>query len=364
MSLPRNSEAEVAAEMLLTRGNQLEQERTPAATAEAVNCYARAYSLLLELVPEKRSPALARQLGLARMNHANALARTAQSEAVRAALASYTEALKWFAEIPAPVSPADTNMIGAAYMNRGLTAHRLGEPAAIEAALGDFHRALELLQSLPLDDNPWFRINRAAAGMNLANALLSRSSSLQDFLNARSLAQMSIVIVASLETSRLDAAEIGLKSRRAFCDATGQILPRAGALGFSERALATEATDVVEAGLAVARHWRAQGQYNPEVTTRLFHFGAQVYRRHQPHFLAEYIEENLSLAPDLAQPVNGQATLWHQIALDVIVAAQSDLRQSGYYIAGEPDSERRLATAQELQALERSLRAAGDVTSA
>ena len=58
-----------------------------------------------------------------------------------------------------------------------------------------------------------------------------------------------------------------------------------------------EATDLADEGLALVRPWESVG------TTRfralaydLFRFGARVYALYQPHFLDEFIDENMDPA--------------------------------------------------------------------
>ncbi len=53
-------------------------------------------------------------------------------------------------------------------------------------------------------------------------------------------------------------------------------------------------SDLVDDALALIRHWAARGEHSFQpLAVRFFHYGTQLYRFHQPHFLAEFIQENL-----------------------------------------------------------------------
>ena len=66
--------------------------------------------------------------------------------------------------------------------------------------------------------------------------------------------------------------------------------------------LIEEATDAVDEGLALARHWEQRGESGFRALAEdLFRFGCRVYQAGQPQFLAEFILE--SLDPEKADGV-------------------------------------------------------------
>ena len=114
----------------------------------------------------------------------------------------------------------------------------------------------------------------------------------------------------------------------------------------------TEATDAVDEGMALARHWETSG--DPQfraAATDLFRFGCRVYQTYQPHFLTEFLLENL----DPAQSP-GAFTDNHQMqssALNAIWHSLRELQQGGFKAISTPRFEKVLAQLQ-------GLRIAGD----
>jgi hypothetical protein len=76
---------------------------------------------------------------------------------------------------------------------------------------------------------------------------------------------------------------------------------------------------------------------------RFFRFGCEFYRRHQPHFLVEFIEENLASVPGCSEEFRVVAHL----ALD---AALADGAAPALHVLDEPASARALQTLGEIHA--------------
>ena len=127
----------------------------------------------------------------------------------------------------------------------------------------------------------------------------------------------------------------------------------------SRPSLATEASDAINDGLALARTWetRGTGTLRP-LALRLFRLGAQLYRLHQPYFLAEFLLENLGDSAPFAHQPEFLATADH--ALQTTLAA---LQQPRHFIVGSPESEKLLATVRTLRAALAELFPASSVTS-
>ena len=97
------------------------------------------------------------------------------------------------------------------------------------------------------------------------------------------------------EKSMIELAELGLKARRTYVDALGRLLFNGHCAPEERLRLTGQATDAVENGLEVACHWMRGGNHDTlrPLAVRLFHFGAHIYRRVQPQFLAEFVLENV-----------------------------------------------------------------------
>lgn len=89
------------------------------------------------------------------------------------------------------------------------------------------------------------------------------------------------------------AAEAGLKSRHVLCRiAARRLSDRTGDETIMENG--HDATDLAEEGLGLAREWERRGVgHFRDLASDLFRFGAQVYACYQPHFLHEFLSEQL-----------------------------------------------------------------------
>lgn len=277
------------------------------------------------------TPALAvrRDLGVAWMNHGHALI---SADRLPEAVAAYDRAIGLLRSLPVAENPAWTNSLGAAWMNHGQLLHRLHGTGQADAALASFDAATVLLRPLVHGDSPWPRRNLAGTQLNRANLLLDLARHGEAMIVARE----AIALASPHERTETVDADLALKARRAACDALGRLIIAAEA---DQDALAAEASDLADDAFALIRHWRANGEtsFQP-LALRFFRFGTQLYRQHQPHFLAEFIRENLPLAD----------AEFHSVARAAIDAT---LAEHAFLVSGDPATERRLAIWRELAAL-------------
>jgi len=256
-------------------------------------------------------------------------------ENLSAALDAYNEAVARLRPLAAgPVHPSIANSLGAALMNRGHLLHRLHGTAQATVALESFDEAARLLAPFTHGENPWPRRNFAGTLLNRAHLLLDAAQPAP----ARTAAAAALALAVPHEFADTIDADLALKARRSLCDALGRLIIAPGA---DQEAIACEASDLVDEALALARHWTARGAAQPrELAVRLFRFGAQLYRLHQPQFLAEFLAENL---PQADAEIRA-------IALEAIDQELSAGRHTILTI-GDPSSKRRLAAWRELEEL-------------
>lgn len=288
------------------------------------------------------------------MNRGHALMLQADGSGLAAALDAYNEAIIRLRPVISgsdPANPSWTNSLAAALMNRGHLLHRLHGIAQATLALAAYDEAAALLRPLlaspdlrppnsNLQPSSWPRRNLAGTQLNRANLLLDLSR----FTESVNAAREALGWTTPHEHDDAIDADLALKARRALCDAIGRLIVEPGA---NQETLAHEATDLVDDALAVARGWIARGEHTLRpLSLRFFRYGTQLYRFHQPHFLAEFIQENLASA-------TGEL---RDIALEAIDAALSD-RPSQYLTMGDNSSERHLRTWRELAALRAQLAA-------
>lgn len=334
----------------LARGQALEAQQTPDALAEAVRSYEVAITLLRPAVANGTAPPHA--LAVAWMNRGNALHQLGTPTDLTAAVAAYDETITLLRDAPAEGLPA-RNTLGAAWMNRGLAAHRQATPASILEAVRSHAEAIAVLSSLPLAENPIFRRNLAAALLNQANALLDTGK--PELLDAAlAAARSALELAAPTETTALESADLAFKARRVLCDALGHLLTLHESARLPLEPLTTEAGDTVDAGLTLARHWETQGVicFRP-IAARLFRFGTQLYRFNQPHFLAEFILENID--PEIsagALPVDDE---FYTIATEAVTRSLDTMRRQPGLMFDHPDNNRRLQTWRDLKAAESRL---------
>lgn len=277
-----------------------------------------------------------RAQAIAWMNRGNALQKIGD-QSLATAIEAYNRAIALFCSLPLPSDPALCNHLGAAWLNRGHALLLAGQPAT---AAESFEEAIAQLESLPLDENPHYRLNLSGAQVNLAHVLLGAEPA-----RARTFAQAALGLLANVERSHPAFAEMGLRARRAFVMSLGVD---------QEQALVSAATDTIESGLGVARHWENQGviALRP-LALRLFRLGAQLYRTHQPHFLAEFVLETLAPATLAADAE------WRGAAEEAVTLALLDLQKPRTFSVGDTASERAVETLRSLRAAQAELAARG-----
>lgn len=224
---------------------------------------------------------------LALMNTGNVLQKRAAAEGhgqrrqefLDDAVAAYDESIAR-ARTLAP-DFALSNQVGAAWLNRGHA--QLLRPDLVSAA-GSFEHAISILASLDSRDSPHSVVNLAGARANLAHTLAD-----SDPARAIHEAELALRSVEPLERHQLVHAEMGLRLRRTSVMAIGP----AGTMDAQSRA-----TDLVEEGLALASYWESRGcSHLRPLALRLFRLGAQLYRMHQPQFLAEFVLDQIGGGP-------------------------------------------------------------------
>lgn len=354
----------------LQLGQKLESENR---IADAIGAYDRAITLL-RTNPAARELADRRALAIAWMNRGNALQKLpaaptvggalrpdtsapdassrpelassapALADPLAEALRAYDEAIALFESLPYETDPQFRNHLGAAWLNRG---HALLVTDDLPAAAQSFEQAVGLLQSLPLEADPFYRLNLSGAWTNLAHATLTAAPS-----RALEAARAALALLRDIERTHDAFAAMSLRARRAFVMAIGEVLRTAAAPAHDLAALPGEGTDAIEDGLALTREFETRG--NPTLrplAARLFRLGAQIYRFHQPQFLAEFIVETLSTAGLAADPE------FRSAADTALAETLADLQRPQLFVAGTPDSDRRREIAQSLRAAQERLAA-------
>ncbi len=342
----------------LARAQSLAEQATPTALAEAVRAYECAITLLRALPTTDLGGR--RDLALAHLNHGNTLQQLATPAALTASVLAYDAAIALLSSPEFAAQPAAHNTCGAAWINRGHAFHRQSTPEALAAAAASHRSAIAVLQTLPLDPSEAttpeavfnHRVNLAGAWMNLANTLLDSPALARRYSAAREAATHSLEVISrdDLPSQHPAAAEIALVARRTRCDALGHLIFAASDPELA-RDLTDEAGDLIDDGLALVRQWEQRGlpHFRP-LAARLYHFGAQLYRLRQPHFLADFLLENLD-SDQNPGATPGDPHL-HALADEAIAAALQTLRAPRIIRADDPATQRQVETLRALQAAE------------
>ncbi|HEX4346783.1 MAG TPA: hypothetical protein VHZ73_04385 [Vicinamibacterales bacterium] len=277
---------DASASVFMKEGIRLLEESTSNGEA-ALALFDRALELRSRLPMDV--PAHAYGLAACWLNRADALARIGGLDWTTHALGAYDEAVALLRPLALDDDVRFPRRLAIAYQNRALVLVSQDPPATADAAATLTEAIAVLEQSGAFDDREHLL---AVVWMNLANVHAIAGTDGSD-LAARHAAQHAIAQVAPHEREYIGAAQVGLSARVVVCQTIARRLPNVAA-GDTMPEEVHEATDFVDEGLSVVRHWEQQGP-TPfrNIAADLFRFGARVYIHYQPHFLNEFVRENL-----------------------------------------------------------------------
>lgn len=307
----REQQAELfAADIWTNRGIALLEIRETARRWEAVACFDRAIAI--------RQPRLAPgevwiAYGLAAswMNKADALTRVGACR--DAALQAHDQALRVIALLPD--EPIFNQRRAIAWINRGIT---LETEASLQSDRAAEDSYLHAIAALPEAESAGEKESVqivAGAWLNLAQVLGRQAE--QDTGRIREATANALRLILLFEQLDVKAAEIGIRARLLQCQIMSGTLEK----------YVTEATDVAEEGLMLAHFWQSLGCNFPVERAALFHFACRVYQEYQPHFLAEFIREQLEQS--------GTDKTLRTIAFDTAWRHINNLCRAGF---GDPNS--------------------------
>jgi tetratricopeptide (TPR) repeat protein len=288
------------------------------ALLEAIGCFDEAITLRQQL-PLAANPWFRYGLTAGWLNRGDALTRLGGPGQLVEALRSFDEALAHLRELPMHESPLFVQRLAIAWLNRGVALLAHNTPRTAAQAVADFDKAIAAAENFA-------RLDPAAAPSLLAGAWQNRSNALirldpPQAGIAHEAARKALSFTAAHQQIDFAAAEIAFKSFHTLCQALARLIAEARESDATRDTLLHEATDVVEAGLALARHWQTRGEHRfDEAVADLFRFGCRAYQTHQPHFLTEFVLENLdptqsdaTFATHLPMHTSAAEALWHAL---------------------------------------------------
>ncbi|MCW0218575.1 MAG: hypothetical protein OJI67_09660 [Prosthecobacter sp.] len=262
---------------LLDRGDQ-------DALLEAQTCFEQAISLR-ENLPLDQNPLFRWGLTAGWMNRADALTRLGGPDRLQEALRSYDIAIAHLHQLPLDKDLAFRWRLSVAWMNRGLTQQAL--PNCQEETLRCFDTAIQVMQGHENCDRWDYQQAQASTWMNRANALLALPS--PDWPLAAASARRAIQHSRLIEDQDPIAAEAGIKARHTLCRCLAHLLESPPISADQGEAWILEATDAVEDVMNLTKN----NTNFHELRDEMFAFGCRIYRAFQPHFLAEFLGDEL-----------------------------------------------------------------------
>jgi hypothetical protein len=118
--------------------------------------------------------------------------------------------------------------------------------------------------------------------------------------------------------------------------------------------LVAEAADAVDEGLRLVRHWEAAGaECFRALAVDLFRFGSRVYQTRQPHFLTEFLLENLD--PGQSPGALAGNPEMHAEAMRALWLELGQIQRDGFKALNTPGFERLLERMRALRLAEARL---------
>ncbi len=287
---PREIEAtDLQASLFMQEGIRLMQSGNNAdATDAALLCFDRALELRRRLPTEV--PRHAYGLAACWLNRAEALTRPGPAHHALA-LDAYDKALALLRPLPLGADARFSKRLAIAHQNRALVLAAQDPPATADAIAGlvDATAVLDNAETMDALEREFLL---ATVWMNLANIQASEATIVSD-LAAQAAARRALALVTAQEHENTAAAEVGLKARHVLCQIAARRLS-----ALAKRETLPEdvhhATDLADEGLDLVREWERCGvERFRDLASDLFRFGARVYAYHQPHFLHEFVGEQL-----------------------------------------------------------------------
>ncbi len=239
-------------------------------------------------------------------------------------LDAYDEALALLRRLPLGTDARFSRRLAIALQNRALVLAAQNPPETADA-IGSLVDAIAVLDHAEAMDAPDRDFLLAVVWMNLANIQASEDAIVSD-LAAREGARRALALVKAHEHKDAAAAEVGMKARHVLC----QIAARRLSVEAEREAVLEEvydATDLAEEGLGLVREWERRGvDLFRNLASDLFRFGARIYVDYQPHFLHEFLSEQLD--PQRSARTYVQSREMQEAAREIRLLPGSEARRS------------------------------------
>ncbi|HEX7796712.1 MAG TPA: hypothetical protein VF456_20260 [Vicinamibacterales bacterium] len=288
MSPEEIAAVDAQASMHMKQGIRLLEESHTNAVA-ALRCFDQALELRRRLPIE--TAVYAYGLAACWLNRADALMQVGDAAHCDLARYAYDEAIGLLRTLPIGDTRFSKRLV-IALQNRAsaVVAH---DASATADAVHAFTEAIAVLNDASGLEPHERDYLLAVVWMNLATVRAAEATTASDSA-ARDAARRTIALVAQREWEEASAAEAGLKARHVLCQTIARRLSSRVPGDATMPEDVHDATDLVDEGLMIVRHWEQRGRTHfRDLAADLFRFGGRVYGGYQPHFLSEFVRENI-----------------------------------------------------------------------
>jgi len=259
--------------------------------AEATECFDKSIETMEKLPWKENDQIRVHLIGLW-LNKGNAHQLLKAKESRNTALDAYEKAVEFAQPLPLD-DPMVGSMVSTIWLNRGNTLRANGDEESLVSAVESYDETIRILQKLDTKENRQLAVSCANAMASKAMILAGYQDKPDRLAEAEKVASEAIEVLVDDEKKHPMAAEVALNARQAFCQAVCTQLS-ANKDDDPEKHY-SNATDTVDDTLELIRFWEDKKVPNfRNIARRMFRLGTQLYAAQQPHFLAEFILENIA----------------------------------------------------------------------
>ncbi|MCB1063989.1 MAG: hypothetical protein KDN20_13835 [Verrucomicrobiae bacterium] len=282
-------------------------------------------------------------LAAALINRGEALGKLGGDANWTAAVEAQEQAIDALAIFAFEKNPGIANRLALAWMNRGEALAQLTEKHGADRAsdsMDSYDKASQILEPLAGAGHPDSARVLAVILANGSRARLRFSHGAPEV--TAQLARRALLLVADQTNLDRELLEVVLTASLTLCRSLLQSEP--------SEDLDAEITEIADSALStLAARW----QYDPEdetlvsLASEVFLCGADAYLRYQPHFLTDYLLDQLD--PDRSPAVLSQVEVCHEAAVRILWRGLGEFQRAGFADIGSERFDSQLSRQTEWQ---------------
>lgn len=258
---------------------------------QATDCFLQSISILEEL-PWKENARYRHQLAATWLNLGNSLARQSNpAKPTERTVDAFEKAREIIGDLPVE-DVTIGSLVASIHSSFGRAIMWSTEKSNLDQAVSSFEETIRVIAGIKDKKDPRLVMEMASAHANRANLLSRAPVSKESIEETLSSGEFALKMAAPNEKNHLFAAEISLSARRSICHAFGIMVEQQ--TQETKQQIHDRASDLLEDGLKLVKLWEERGADGLRPAAQhLFHLGCAFYCTQQPHFLPEFINENL-----------------------------------------------------------------------